>query len=73
MKMLRKQGRGYCAKSDEMDAGNVQRWWEGGIGSQVGNRFQCLFVGEAGDGRPYRRDCSTGGGKDKWWMLKEKF
>ena len=56
-----------------MDAGNVQRWWEGGIGSQVVNRFQCLFVGEAGDGRPYRRDCSTGGGKDRWLMLKEKF
>ena len=55
-----------------MDAGNVQSCWEGGIGSQVANRFQCLFVGKAGDGRPYRRDCSTGGGKDRWWMLKEK-
>ena len=60
-----------------MDAGNVQRWWEGGIGSHLGNRFQCLFVfflagGESGDGRPYRRDCSTGGGKDRWWMLKGK-
>ena len=72
MKTLRKRGRGYGGKSVEMDAGNVKSWGEGGIGSQGRSRFQCLFVGEAGDGKPYRIDWSTSGGKDRWWMLKEK-